>query len=546
MIKAARAFLPACIPLAAAAAVISILIFGIRATGIEIIDIFFKTSYYDYPVILIGVPLLLAGLLCARAVIAAYRALRGLHPWTPPVITILTPAITVLFCILAITFFRDRWSRSAAGEPSAPERFRERIGPVLQFGPFRDRRADASTGAVVWYFDPAGMAPAEILFGAVPQPERMTKITEAAGDGRRHEFHLTGLAPSTRYYYLVPALDGRVRSFRTAPPRGSGTTVRFMALADSGNTRRGGSARSYFTEVTRAAHARYDAMRTVPDFRVHAGDMVRTGDDLDGWREYFSADGRADAVPGLYAPGNHEYLSDGGSNFRYFFGQPDYHSVDYGDARLIVLHPFDGPGRTLDGPVLTTGSAQYRWAREELARSASVKWLIVVLHIPVLSTGDYGTSELLAAQYFDLFRSRGVDLVISGHDHNFDLFRADPGPLYLVAGTGGSHLDSYIMDRRARRWAGWINGPGAPAAADRENTAGRYHVYGELSWGFTDVELREDAMTVSYYRWLGFERFLEVTGQDRRSWDMVEFDATARARYDLTSVEPVITAEKAP
>lgn len=553
-IKAGRAILPVVISLAAAAGVISILIMGIRVTGIEIINIFLQTSYYDYPVLLIGVPLILAGLFCVSACIGICRLFMKIPPRMPGLIPIVTPAMTVLFCVLAITFFRTHSQHIREGEPSAPELFRWRIGPVLQFGPFRERRADASTAAVVWYFDPeARSGPAEILFGTGPLQQRMARVAESAGDGSRHEFHLTGLAPSSRYYYRVPALDDRVRSFRTAPARGSGAAVRFMALADTGNTRRGESVNSYYSDVTRAAYGHYADMMDVPAFRVHAGDMVRAGDDLAGWREYFSADDRADTVPGIFAPGNHEYLNDGGGNFHYFFGQPEYHSIDFGDARIISIHPFDGPGRTLDGPILSTGNDQYRWVRGELARSAGVKWLIVVIHIPILSTGDYGTNELLVAQYFDLFKKHGVDLVISGHDHNFDIFQAgSDSPLYLVAGTGGSHLDSYIMDRRARRWPGWINAADTTAVQERPPTpAGggiiqHHHIYGELSWGFTDVELRDRAMTVSYYRWLSFERFLEITGQDRQSWDMVDFDETARKRNNLSTVEPVMKAEKIP
>lgn len=538
-LQARRTLLMAIVNLAAAAGIMVILAIGIHITGFQIVYIFCKTSYFDYPFFLIGVPLMLACIFCIRAAIIAVRGFRELPPYMPSLITIITPAMVLLFCVLSITYFNAHRERIHRARPSAPEGFRSQIGPVLQFGPFQERHADASTSAVIWYFDPAAQeAPAEILFGTDPVPGRMASLAERPGDGRRHEFHLAGLMPATRYYYRVPGLDGRVRSFHTAPARGIGAAVRFMALADTGNTKRSSSAHSYYAEVIRAANLHYAAAGEESAFRIHAGDMVREGCDLEGWREHFSSDNAAASIPLIVTPGNHEYLGDGGANFRYFFGQPEYHAIDYGDARIICLHPFDGPGRTLDGPMVSTGNEQYRWVRDELARSEGVPWLIVLIHIPILSTGDYGSNEILKAQYFDLFKEHGVDLVLSGHDHNLDIFEAEGGPLYLVAGTGGSHLDSYIMDRRARRWPGWINAP----ARER---AGRWrHVYGELSWGFTDVSIQDTTMAVSYYRWLGFPRFLEITGQDRREWDMPGFDEMARERHSLNAVERVTRAVK--
>ena len=65
-----------------------------------------------------------------------------------------------------------------------------------------------------------------------------------------------------------------------------------------------------------------------------------------------------------------------------------------------------------------------------------------------------------------------------------------------------------------------------------------------LSWGFTDVSIQDTTMAVSYYRWLGFPRFLEITGQDRREWDMPGFDEMARERHSLNAVERVTRAVK--
>ncbi len=517
--------------------------------GAETISLYLRTSYRTYPLLLLGLPAA-AGLLCLIIAFLFIRdSLHGNAARPYPALQI-TAALLLLACVVSAGLFFRQQARRYAGAPGAPERLQARIGPVAQPGPFRDRRADASCSMVIWYFDPTrNTLPAEIEFGADTAAAPLALRRETAdGDGRRHEFRLTGLLPGVRYRYRAPAGSGAWRFFTTAPVRGA--VLRFLCLADTGNTLAGGGALSYYGEVTRAAAGLFRATGIVPSFMVHAGDLVRTGMDLGGWAYAFSSNALADSIPFIAAPGNHDFLEDGGANFRYFFNRPDYCSIDYGDCRIILLHPYDGPGTTLDGPVICSGEEQYRWLTRELSRPRDGRWLIVVLHNPILSTGDYGVNELLAEQYLSLFREKRVDLVVSGHDHNFDAFLADGGSpwggtLYLVTGTGGSHLDAAIMEQHERRWLDWRQ--------DRSTGRGPYqsdyftrnfHLYGELSWGFTEVELGGGVMTVTYRRWLSFPRFLEITGQDRRSWDMVRLDAGKTPHAGITGLAEAWTFRK--
>jgi hypothetical protein len=529
--------------LASAVSVSSLSVICMQVTGIEIIRIYLQTSFCYYPVLAFAAAVVLVagnGFMALYEGVTARKKAEVHAPSAPGIIIVM---LSMLFCAAAVYYIRVQHLRGHGCEPSAAGRFWARIGPMIQFGPFHDRAADASSGMVIWYFDPVRSdALTVIRYGMEPAPERMMQTREEAGDGKRHEFHLTGLKPSSLYYYQVPGWGDAIYTFRTGPARESGEPVRFLVAGDTGNTRMGGYAHSYYRDVMLAADEYYAGNNLLPAFRVHPGDAVRTGIDLDSWHSYFSSYERYASVPGIVVPGNHEYLEDRGGNYRYFFGQPDYNSIDYGCAHIISINPFDGPGKTLDGPVLSSGRDQYRWVEKELARSGGRGWLIIVMHNPLLSTGDYGMNEILIAQYYELFRKHKVDLVISGHDHNFDSFHVDRdsdwgGTIYVVAGTGGSDLDSYIMERPERRWLDWRH--------DRASAAGLFqhdpyteagHVYGELSWGFTDVEIRDDAMTVSYYRWLDFERFLSITGQEKKSWRMVYFDENARRKHNLSQV----------
>jgi len=513
---------------------------AIMASGTDIIRIYLETSYYRYPVLLFslcGTFIILNIMLAARDTMAL-RKKRGYRGRRSAGAVIL--AMAVIFLYLAVPYLRMIHPPADPAQASARGQFWARIGPVVQFGPFTGRKTDTSSSMVVWYFDPFRKTEPPVLrFGREPLPERMAAVKEAIGDGRRHEFHLTGLSPSTRYYYQVPDFGGEIRSFRTGPAPGPGGSFHFIAVGDTDSSRKGGYAYSYLKNIMRAAANTYREQGREPDFLVHAGDMVRTGDDLDAWHNLFTSLDMIGEVPLAAAPGNHDFLLDRGANFRYFFGQPDYYVIEHGSARIFFIHPFDGPGTTLDGPVLTTGSGQYRWIRRELARAGGRKWTMVVIHIPILSTGDYGVNELLAAQYLELFRKHRVDLVISGHDHNFDSFLVDGGAdrggtIHVVTGTGGSTLDSYIMDRTARRWLDWRHDRNSPHGLyQHDRYAEAYHLYGELSWGFTDVEVRGSELSVSFYRWLDFDSFLRITGQDRHRWDMVYLNDNELARHNL-------------
>ena len=547
IIPPARKFNHAALYLIGFGACFLFMLLVVDIAGTEVLSLYLHSSYRAYPVILLGLPGA-TGLLClAMAALSSRAAFRGGDARPHPPVQV-TAALLLCACVAVAGMFLRQQARRYAGPPSAQKKLHEPIGPFAHFGPFAGRRADGSTSMVVWYFDPSkAAAPAEIEYGLDYPAAPATRMREVpGGDGRRHEFRLTGLPPGTRYRYRLPRPDAAWHSFSTAPARG--VPFHFLCLADTGGPLTG-SAVTYYGEVTLAAADRYRAIGVMPAFMVHGGDAVRTGADLDGWRESFSSNALAGQLPVITAPGNHELLEDGGANYRYLYGTPDYCSIDCGDCRIIVLHPYDGPGRTFDGPVICTGSDQYRWVKTELTRPRDGKWLIVVIHNPMFSTGEYGMNELLVGQYFSLFRKHGVDLVISGHDHDFDSFLADGngregGTLFLVAGTGGSRLDAGIMDRPERRWLDWRHDQRTTGLFQHDRYTERYHLYGELSWGFTDVGITGTVMTVTYHRWLSRPRFLEITGQKRKSWDMVKFDRSSPLKTPPIGTEEAWSVRK--
>jgi 3',5'-cyclic AMP phosphodiesterase CpdA len=97
-------------------------------------------------------------------------------------------------------------------------------------------------------------------------------------------------------------------------------------------------------------------------------------------------------------------------------------SHDFGDVLLIGLD-----SNQVDEP------EQRAWLEETLAASTE-RWRIVALHHPPYSAGYQG-SHLGAREAFGpLFEQYGVQLVLSGHDHDYQRSEVIGGVTYVVSG----------------------------------------------------------------------------------------------------------------
>jgi hypothetical protein len=147
------------------------------------------------------------------------------------------------------------------------------------------------------------------------------------------------------------------------------------------------------------------------------------------------------------AIGNHEYHADGGApHFAYFgerAGDPDkgYYAYEAGAWKVFVLN--SNAGRV---PV-EAGSAQEQWLRDELAGSDH-RCTVAYWHHPRFSDGAYGDDDRFDAFWQALYEY-GVELVLVGHDHNYQRFAplnpaGEPDPTsgirQIVVGTGGRFL----------------------------------------------------------------------------------------------------------
>jgi predicted phosphodiesterase len=126
--------------------------------------------------------------------------------------------------------------------------------------------------------------------------------------------------------------------------------------------------------------------------------------------------------------GNHDYeVNRGRYQFR-LLGMPGpYYTRRLGDAQLFFLD-----SNLVSGP-------QTAWLEQELAESTST-WKIAVLHHPPYTCGGHSGDSSVQRRWVPLFEDYGVQLVLSGHDHNYQRFHGPTGVRYVVHGGGAAGL----------------------------------------------------------------------------------------------------------
>jgi hypothetical protein len=279
----------------------------------------------------------------------------------------------------------------------------------------------------------SGLEPAASVHVMTPDGTAVAVVPAVSDEGlpesettRAWSAALTALAPDTIYCYEVRAGDAvwRRAGFRTAPARGQGRTVRFVALGDSGN----GSSDQ---------QAAYAQMRTVPfDFFIHTGD-VGYGSGTTNELQRFFFDVYADTLEDFAsfpASGNHEYNSADARPFRQAFdlplnGAPDgaerWYSFDWGDVHFVALD------------TERMGKVQAAWLEADLSAN-TLPWTIVYGHKPPYSSGGHGNNIAFQAYFGPILEKHQVPLVLSGHDHDYERMKPIRGVTYVVTGGGGA------------------------------------------------------------------------------------------------------------
>ncbi|HEU4701081.1 MAG TPA: metallophosphoesterase, partial [Conexibacter sp.] len=201
--------------------------------------------------------------------------------------------------------------------------------------------------------------------------------------------------------------------------------------------------------------------RLQPDVVAALGDLQYEAGSSAGFR------GSYDRTWGTFrertrpAVGNHEYGTPGAAGYFAYFGAragrlgKGWYSYELGRWHVVVLNS------NCYAVGCGAGSPQQRWLRAELA-AHPVRCTLAYWHHPRFSSGLHGSDDALAPLWRTLQRG-GVDVALSGHDHDYERFapqdadgRLDRarGIVQFVVGTGGkSHYPILLADRDSRAHA---------------------------------------------------------------------------------------------
>lgn len=369
------------------------------------------------------------------------------------------------------------------------------VAPYLQ-------RMDPDGVTIMW--ETSESMAGVVEFGPARLGDRKANLSLRAttpGNATTHRVRLGGLLPATPYFYRVQLPGGdwsEVYSFQTAPPpEDTARPVGFVVVGDSQNN----------PEVW--GRIAGQAWNHRPEFIVHAGDLVGTGQNEQEWRrEFFApAAGLLARVPMFSVLGNHE--NDAENYYRYTDNPAPHHryALRWGAAAFYFID---------SNRDCTAGSEQYEWLEWSLA-ACDAPWRFVVLHHPPITSDedDYGNTyvalshrgDARVADLIPLFERFHVDVVFFGHIHSYE--RSWPvrqggvdherGVTYLQLGGAGGGLE------RAAPTRSWFT------AAVRSD----HH--------FASVALAGEKLEVSVYDQDG-HRFDHVHINKGPSGDRVAFD----------------------
>jgi len=195
-----------------------------------------------------------------------------------------------------------------------------------------------------------------------------------------------------------------------------------------------------------------------PDLHLAvAGDAGDSGDRLDATADAMARLDPADPFDALLLLGDNVYpdgdpaeldttvfepfsaVLDSGAELLAILGN---HDADYGEAQMEALGM---PGRWWSvrrGDVLIVGLDSTRWDDpdqrawlEDTLRHSTATWKIVAVHHPPYSAGYQGSSIEVRDTFVPLFEEYGVQLVLSGHDHDYQRSEEINGVTYVVTGA---------------------------------------------------------------------------------------------------------------
>lgn len=173
--------------------------------------------------------------------------------------------------------------------------------------------------------------------------------------------------------------------------------------------------------------------------------------------------------PVLPSLGNHDVRRepDGVPYFKRFpeLDNARFYSFDHKDVHFVAINSTES---------LAPGTPQYTWLEQDLAASTK-DWNVLYFHHPLYasSIGGSGPNKDFLAP---LMAKYGVDLVLTGHEHNYQRSKPlnEQGTIEVISGGGGQSLHPFRSKQPA--WS----------------------AYRDVDFGHVEVEVTNDQLVGRY------------------------------------------------
>jgi len=164
-------------------------------------------------------------------------------------------------------------------------------------------------------------------------------------------------------------------------------------------------------------------------------------------------------------PGNHEYFSAAAAPYFDYFsgsaGDPNegWYSYDIGSWHVVVLNSDCTAVGGCD-----PGSRQLTWLEGDLAAS-STRCTLAIWHQPLFTSGSELPTQA-TADFWRVLYSAGADVILNGHDHDYERFAPMAPDGTLDSGRG---IREFVVGTGGRNLLPWRSAP-SPGTEVRDNS----------------------------------------------------------------------------
>jgi Calcineurin-like phosphoesterase len=275
------------------------------------------------------------------------------------------------------------------------------------------------------------------------------------------------MGPLVALLVALLALDCKPAVDLTPPPAASPATVVALTgasvMVGVGDIASCSQRLSYGTARLVDSVLRADSIAKVDNAVFTLGDNAYSSGTTAQFNQCFApswGDPKKGIIKSLHpSPGNHEYQTLNADPYYKYFGPAagdegrGYYSYDVGAWHVVVVN-----SEIVVNSAFTDAArqAQMDWVEKDLKTHKKL-CTVAYWHNPRFSSGWHGSDRRFIPMWRILY-DNDVDLVLNGHDHDYERFRpmtpdgvADTarGITQIVAGTGGEELRGFSSDIKA-------------------------------------------------------------------------------------------------